>query len=156
MKDNKACAEIVKCLEIDRELYVHKGSYIDDPILNIIEKLKNHPSIVSINQRGYMLNNFSFQFVSDDVVSMVINDMDSSKTYQKNNIPPSLLKVNVDVITSILRDDINVNIEKGNFHVNLKNVDITPIFKKFERVLKTNYRAVSILPRLSKIYEKIF
>ena len=72
----------------DRELCVHKGSYFDDPILNIIEKLKDHPSIVSINQRGYMPNSFSFQFVSDDVVSMVINDMDSSKAYQKNNIPP--------------------------------------------------------------------
>ena len=103
-----------------------------------------------------MPNSFSFQFLSDDVVSMVTNDMDSSKAYQKNNILPSLLKVNVDVITSILRDDINVNIEKGNFPVNLKNADITPIFKQFERVLKTNYRAVSILPTLSKIYEKIF
>ena len=48
-----------------------------------------------------------------------------------------------------------MNIEKGNFPVNLKNADITPIFKTFERVLKTNYRAVSILPTLSKIYEKI-
>ena len=78
------------------------------------------------------------------------------KHTKKNNFLPSLLKTNVDVITSILREDINVNIEKGNFPVNLKNADITPIFKTFERVLKNNYRAVSILPTLSKICEKIF
>ena len=40
--------------------------------------------------------------------------------------------------------------------VNLKKEDITPLFKKLERILKSNYRAVSILPTLSKVYEKIF
>ena len=103
-----------------------------------------------------MPNNFSFQLVSDDDVSRVINDIDSSKEYQKNNIPPSLLKVNVDVIKSFLRVDINVNIVKGNLPVNLKNAHITPMFKTFERVFKTNWSAVNILHRLSKIYEKLF
>ena len=83
-----------------------------------------------------MSNSFSFQLVSDDAVSMVIIDMDSAKAYQKNNIPPSLLKVNVDVIKSILRDDINVNIVKGNFPAKLKNADITPIFKKLSAFFK--------------------
>ena len=35
------------------------------------------------------------------------------------------------------------------------SADITPIFKKDDRLLKINYRPVSILPTLSKIYEKI-
>ena len=49
-----------------------------------------------------------------------------------------------------------MNIENGSFPVNLKNADVTPIFKKPEHILQTNYRAMSILPMLSKIYEKIF
>ena len=49
-----------------------------------------------------------------------------------------------------------MNIENGSFPVNLKNADVAPIFKKLERILKTNYMAISVLPTLSKIYEKIF
>ena len=53
-----------------------------------------------------------------------------------------------------LHNDINSNINYS-FPVNLKNADVTTIFKKLERILKTNYRAISILPTLSKIYEQI-
>ena len=62
--DNSACAEIlnnaVKTLEIDRDFYVNNMANLDDPIENIIEKLKDHPSIVSINQNGFTSNNFFF------------------------------------------------------------------------------------------------
>ena len=50
---------------------------------------------------------------------------------------------------------MNLCTEKGIFPSNLKNADITPLFKKLDRLHKSNYRPVSILPRLSKIYEKI-
>ena len=85
---------------------------------------------------------------------MIINNLNTSKAYQKNNIPPKLLKENADVCASVICNDINSNIERGYFPVNNKNADITPTFKKADRLLKINYRPVSILPTLSKIYEK--
>ena len=103
-----------------------------------------------------MPNSFSFKSVSENDNICVINNIDSSKAYQKDNIPPSILKANVDIIAKVLHIDINLNIENGSFPVNLKTPDVTPIFKKLERILKTNYRGISILPTLSKIYEKIF
>ena len=36
----------------------------------------------------------------------------------------------------------------------LKKADITPVFKKDEKLLETNYRPLSILPAVSKIYER--
>ena len=39
------------------------------------------------------------------------------------------------------------------FPQNLKNANITPVFKKGDRNSETNYRPVSILPNVSKIYE---
>ena len=36
----------------------------------------------------------------------------------------------------------------------LKKADITPVFKKDENFMKTNYRPVTILPTVSKIYER--
>ena len=46
---------------------------------------------------------------------------------------------------------------KGNkkFPSKLKYADLTPIFKRLDCVLKEIYRSVSILPVVSKIFERI-
>ena len=50
---------------------------------------------------------------------------------------------------------LQTNLSVRNFPENLKNAGITPTFKKGDHLAKANYRAVSILPTLSKIYEKV-
>ena len=47
------------------------------------------------------------------------------------------------------------SIEKSEFPRNLKLVDITPVYKKNDPLDKTNYRPVSVLPAVSKIFERI-
>ena len=42
----------------------------------------------------------------------------------------------------------------SKFPENLKLADITPAYKKGKKDIKGNYRPVSILPNLSKIFEK--
>ena len=61
----------------------------------------------------------------------------------------------MDICKIVLRTDMNNCIANGIFPTSLKNADITPTFKKIDRLHKVNYRPVSILPTLSKIYEKI-
>ena len=46
-------------------------------------------------------------------------------------------------------------IDDKKFPSRLKYADITPIFKKLERIFRENYRPVSILPVVSKIFERI-
>ena len=41
------------------------------------------------------------------------------------------------------------------FPENLKLADITPVFKKEDKNLAKNYRPISVLPTLSKVFEKI-
>ena len=67
------------------------------------------------------------------------------KAYQKGNIPPILLKENNDICATVIYSDINQCIDTGSFSSNLKNADITPLFKKTDRLLKSNYRPVSIV-----------
>ena len=55
---------------------------------------KNHPSVLRIIQEVYSDNDVSFDLISD---SDVINTIDSSKAYHKGNIPPQILKINVDI-----------------------------------------------------------
>ena len=43
----------------------------------------------------------------------------------------------------------------GNFPDNMKLADITPVLKKKDPLRKENYRAVSILSAISKIFERL-
>ena len=96
-----ACAEIlnnffvnsIKNLDIDRGLHTVNITVItDDPVENAIEKFKRHPRITRINEEEFTQDKFSFQDVTKSGISLVIKNIDSSKSYQKENIPPKLLK----------------------------------------------------------------
>ena len=126
----------------------------NDPIEKAIEKFKNHPSITRVLQEGYS-DNFSIDLVSDLDIQNVINKIDSSKAYQKGNIPPQIIKINADICSMTIVYDINKCLNNGVFPDNLKHADTTTSFKKNERLCKTNYRPISILPTLSKVYEKL-
>ena len=107
VRENTACAEIlnnffsdsVKNLDINRDLYTNNDTNLDDPIENIIERFKTHQSVVRIGEKGYKINNFSFHIVPQSDVYRVIKNIDSSKAYQKDNIPPKVLSDNADVLS---------------------------------------------------------
>ena len=87
---------------------------------NNIEKFSNHPSILNIKAKCFQEDSFYFQVVSENDVCRVIRNSDSSKAYQKDNIPPKILKENADVLSSFLKDDFNLSFDKGKFPGNLK------------------------------------
>ncbi len=60
-----------------------------------------------------------------------------------------------DVICKPLTDVVYDNLEKCYFPNNLKEGDITAIYKKDEPTNKKNYRPITILPSVSKIYERL-
>ena len=60
----------------------------------------------------------------------MIQNVDTSKAFQKDDIPPKLLKANVDICSIVLTSDVNRCIVNATFPNNLKNADITPTFKK--------------------------
>ena len=117
---------------------------------------RNHPSVISIQKLAFEKRSFSFRPISEEHVQTAISNIDTSKSYQKDNIPPKILEASVAVGKVFLNVDINNCIVEGKFPSNLKNADICSIFKKLDHLCKANYRPVSILPTLSKVYEKIF
>ena len=65
------------------------------------------------------------------------------------------MKENADIFASYLCGFFNQSIENFEFPSILKNVNITPVFKKGYRGFKEYYRPVSILPVISKTFEKL-
>ena len=63
--------------------------------------------------------------------------------------------MNKDIFTGFIAKDFNNCVDKGVFPDDLKHADVTPVHKKKDKSDKANCRRVSILPKISKIYEKL-
>ena len=50
---------------------------------------------------------------------------------------------------------INASINNGDFPLFLKLANVIPVFKKDSKNSKDNYRTISILKNISKVYERI-
>ena len=92
-------------LEVDRNIHT-EATNASDPVTIAIEKYNNHPSIIKLNQQNFPKSNFDFQNITESSILKVIEDLDSSKSYQKDNIPTKILKDNKDICTIILTTDI--------------------------------------------------
>ena len=127
-----------------------------DPIRKAINNYKNHPSILKINETVDQHERFSFQFTERESIIKEILLLDVSKASPKDAIPAKIIKENCDIFSYKLLNDFNVSVTSGIYPNNLKHADVTPAFKKGDRLDKGNYRPVSILSALSKIFERLF
>ena len=98
---------------------------------------------------------FSFENTNTDVEMTVINNLNVAKTCQLNDIPTKVIKINKDIFDNSITDHFNYCIAYGGSPDELKHADVIPVHKKNEKCNKTNYRPVSILTNISKIYEKL-
>ena len=97
---------------------------------------------------------FSFRFVDKDEFLKEILNSDVSKAYQDSDIPSRIIKQNADVFTDILPSSFNNLIYPSQSAPIFKLVNISLAFKKGDRNFKENYRPVSILSNISKIFEQ--
>ena len=141
-------------LGIDRYLNTVISNDTNDPISKAINKYKTHPNILKIREHVHSDHTFNLQTLSNDEVEKQLFQLDTSKAFQADGIPPKILKENNDIFSKILTDDLNNSTTTAKFPDNLLCADITPAFKKDDWLIKSNYRPISILPTLSKIYEK--
>ena len=65
------------------------------------------------------------------------------------------MKISSEVPADTSHNLFNDMLKTGNFPNNVKLADITPVFKKKNRLYKVNYRPVSVLPSTSKVFEKL-
>ena len=84
----------------------------------------------------------------------IVNNLDTAKASQQSDIPTKILKQNSDYFAECFYENINRCISKSIFPSDLKLADETPVFKKKSKNSKDNYRPVSILSSISKIYER--
>ena len=98
---------------------------------------------------------FSFNFTSHDNAVKELNKLKSKKASQETDIPIKIVKENVDIISYFLYHNFNNSLSCSTFPTGIKYADVAHIHKKDDKSDKTNYRPISILPNLSKVYERL-
>ena len=144
-------------LYINDNTYIinHNSGNLSRPVDKAICKYKFHTRIVLIKSKLENQKLFSFQPTSKFGMEKEIQNIDLKKVTTKNTVPSKILKVSCNISAETLHNLFNECRITGNFPDNLKLADITPVFKKKDPLNKENYRPVSVLPSISKIFEKL-
>ena len=85
----------------------------------------------------------------------IINNMKSSKSCGPNSISTNLLIEFSEMFVYPLVSIINLSLTHGVFPSLNKEADVCPIHKKDEQYRCENYRPISLLPNISKIFERV-
>ena len=120
-------------------------------------KYRYHPSITNIKDilKSKNIPSFSFQPVSIDKVKDIIKTLNTKKACPDGDIPVKLIKMNEDIFSRLVFQNFSQSLINGDFPHCLKQAEVIPPFKKEKNLDKSNYRPVSILPLISKIYERL-
>ena len=84
----------------------------------------------------------------------ILKNIDISKATGPDGVSPRLLREGKHILTPILTNFFNLSLKKNIFPHSWKIANVTPIFKKGNKHLCSNYRPISLLSILSKVFEK--
>ena len=98
---------------------------------------------------------FKFEAISVSDIEKETKTINPKKATPSENVPSKIIKLSSDTTATILQELFNESLSNCEFPEKLKLADITPVFKKEIPLDKANYRPVSALSPISKIYEKL-
>ena len=126
-----------------------------DPIDHILFNYKNHPSILKINDSVKLTETFTFSKVNETQIKTEILELNLKKSAGFDAIPSKIIKDSIKILTSPLTNLFNTSVIESVFPSDLKYANVTPLYKKDDNTNKENYRPISILPTISKIFERL-
>ena len=121
----------------------------------IIKRYERHPSILRIKGIVNTGNKtFTFTDTTPDVIKDEISKLDPKKASVQNDIPTKILIGSQDIVCDHLSNIYNNSKSDHIYPQALKLSDVIPIHKKEETTLMKSYRAVSLIPVVSKLFER--
>ena len=96
-----------------------------------------------------------FEPITVHTISRIINDLKPKTSTGVDSVSNKLLKFVKNVISEPLSIKINQMLKSGIFSDSLKISKIVPLYKKDDDTNLSNYRPISLLPSISKIFEKV-
>ena len=153
LRDKQQIASIFNDFFVNIASSVHELN--DDPFSN---GSSDHSSILHIKnfmQNNDCSDNFSFKSTNPVIVMGVIHKLSSSKAAGYDNIPVRLVKDSAGIIADPLAKLFNTSVLSGGYPTPWKYGQVTPVFKKGDENLKSNYRPITVLVAFNNIFERI-
>ena len=118
------------------------------------QKLLKIEFLKDSEKKKYDFEPFNFQQENKESIEKIIGTIKSNVATGYDNIPSKIVKLTKEILSPYLADLINISYKNGIFPDLLKKAVVTPIFKEDDKNEIKNYRPISILPVVSKIFEK--
>ena len=103
------------------------------------------------------VKSFQFDPITPEKVFQELLQLKSFKVCGPKNIPIKLIQINspINSSSSQCNDNFNKCFEAGISPAVLKKAKVIPIFKLGQKDFTSNYRPITILSRIAKIFEKL-
>ena len=123
----------------------------------ILEKYKDHPSVLAIIQNPeQVLDTFTFQGIEHKEVAQLLKSLDGRKSTDEDKIPPKPVSLAEYELTNILTTAVNCSIRNSRCPNDAQKAVVCPLNKgEPNRTVERNFPPVSVLNAFSKIYEKV-
>ncbi len=158
-KETTIVLEVDNIKITDMQIIVDKfNSFFSNIGLNTSEVINNVENINN-DYKQYLTNKtdkiFKFEEIREESIIHIINGLKNTNTTGHDLLSNKLLKLIKCEIAKPLTFIINQCLHTGYFPDKLKLARIRPLFKKGDKNAITNYRPISILPSVSKIFERV-
>ena len=142
--------------------------YIDDPkeianafnsyFINIGPSVASH-IVTDVSYKDYLSENrtttIKIKFVKEEAVDSIINKLKNKTSRGIDGISNQILKIAKAELLRPITFLVNQMIHTGTYPQQLKIAKVTPIFKANDKEQFSNYRPISLLPSISKIFESV-
>jgi len=115
----------------------------------------DHPIVQLIKEKLRGSETFDFQEINPVQVESVLESLDVNKATGHDSIPAKILKARADEISQPLSTLYNSCIKRAQWPRDWKKGDWTPVYKKDYELAKENYRPVTVLSCVNKVFERL-
>ena len=97
----------------------------------------------------------SFRLANTQQVSLALKRINSRKATEYDNLPGKIIRIGSSERSYPLTHLINTSISLKFFPCAMKYAEISPLVKKDDNLSRDNYRPITVLTVISKIYESL-
>ena len=113
------------------------------------------PDCQNVIRSPRVINSFALAETYGEEIQKLINELSENKSCREDDIPVKFLKLSSSVVCNFLAYIFNKCVSLGVYPSLLKVAKVIPLYKKDSKEECSNYRPISLLMHINKVFEKL-